>query len=78
MPKWQKNGWKTVNHKAVKNKKDLVRLNDLCQQVDVQWVCSVIMLFKINLNMCQLNGGEHLCKLQTFKKLFTLPDLKIW
>ena len=35
--KWEKNGWKSSNKKAVKNKDLWVKLNGLCQKSNVQW-----------------------------------------
>ena len=36
--KWKRNGWQTVNCEEVKNKEDIQRLDNLCQQIDVKWV----------------------------------------
>ena len=38
IPKWTQNGWKTYGGQDVKNKEDLIRLNELCQRVKVNWV----------------------------------------
>ena len=35
--KWEKNGWKSSNKKAVKNKDLWIKLNDLCQKNKVLW-----------------------------------------
>ncbi|CAD5217358.1 unnamed protein product [Bursaphelenchus xylophilus] len=37
MPKWRKNGWKTGTGGAVKNKDLLLKINELCSQVDVRF-----------------------------------------
>lgn len=38
MPKWKRNGWKTVNGEDVKNRADLEKLSNACSMVDVKWV----------------------------------------
>lgn len=35
---WKKNGWKTASGQNVKNQVDIRRLDDLCQQIKVNWV----------------------------------------
>ena len=35
--KWEKNGWKNSNRKAVKNKDLWIKLSDLCKKNIVQW-----------------------------------------
>ena len=35
--KWEKNGWKSSNKKAVKNKDLWIKLNELCQKNKVIW-----------------------------------------
>ena len=35
--KWEKNGWKSSNKKAVKNKDLWIKLNDLCKKNKVLW-----------------------------------------
>ena len=35
--KWEKNGWKSSNKKAVKNKDLWIKLKDLCQKNKVLW-----------------------------------------
>lgn len=37
MNTWKKNGWLTYSGESVKNKDDFIRLEKLCQQIDVQW-----------------------------------------
>eukprot|EP00731_Ephydatia_muelleri_P035922 Em0179g12a len=37
MSTWKTNGWLTYNGEDVKNKEDFIRLEKLCQQIDVQW-----------------------------------------
>ncbi len=38
MPKWQRNGWRTVNGENVKNKADMEKLSNVCSKIDVKWV----------------------------------------
>lgn len=35
--KWKKNNWKSVNGNDVKNKVDLVKLDGLCEKLNVKW-----------------------------------------
>ena len=44
MSKWKTNGWLTYSGEDVKNKEDFMRLEKLCQQIDVQWVRVVVVL----------------------------------
>jgi ribonuclease HI len=36
--KWKRNGWTTSQSEPVKNKEDMVRLDNACQKIDVKWV----------------------------------------
>ncbi|CAI8020776.1 Ribonuclease H1, partial [Geodia barretti] len=35
--KWKRNGWMTSQSAPVKNKEDIVRLDNACQKIDVKW-----------------------------------------
>ena len=35
---WRKNGWKTATGGEVSNVEEIIRLNDLCGEIDVTWV----------------------------------------
>jgi len=35
---WKNNGWRTSNNKDVMNKDEMLRLSNLCKQIDVKWV----------------------------------------
>jgi len=36
--RWRQNGWQTTKKEDVKNKEDLMRLDNLCKQINVKWV----------------------------------------
>ena len=38
MPRWEKNGWKTSKNTDVLNKDKMIRLNAVCQKIEVKWV----------------------------------------
>ena len=38
MSGWKKRGFKTSKGEDVKNKEDMMKLDKLCQEVDVKWV----------------------------------------
>ena len=42
--RWKTNDWKTTTGGPVKNKEDIERLDGLCQQVNVKWVCCIIIV----------------------------------
>jgi ribonuclease HI len=35
--KWRTNGWKKNDGSPIANKKDIMKLNELCQKVNVVW-----------------------------------------
>ena len=35
---WKSNGWKSTRGEDVKNKEDILRLDNLCSKINVKWV----------------------------------------
>ena len=38
MKNWKRNGWKLADGSPVKNKEDLVKLDEVCSKISVSWV----------------------------------------
>ena len=38
MAKWKKNGWILASGEPVKNKEDLLKLDEVCSKIPVTWV----------------------------------------
>ena len=49
LDKWKRNGWQTSQAGPVKNKEDIVQLDNACQKIDVKWVSVYIYITDIAL-----------------------------
>ena len=69
IPRWEKNGWKTAKGTDVLNKEQMIRLNDLCKQIKIQWVRSFV--FRRNDYLKYSNAGfthaDFVGRLKIFK-----------
>ena len=45
MKNWKRNGWKLADGNPVKNKEDLVELDEACSKISVTWVSFKVLNF---------------------------------
>ena len=42
--KWQLNGWKVTDGSPVQNKEEIMKILELCKQINIVWVSCLLLL----------------------------------